>query len=60
MRRRGKIQVKGGGANLHLPTLPLVTPVRMQLHREDTGACWEATYSSASTNTTGGFKAKSD
>jgi phospholipase C len=54
-----KIQVKGGGANLQLPTLPLTTPVVVQLRQSSSSACWEATYSTA-TNTSTGFKAKSD
>ena len=55
-----KIQVKGAGTNLHLPTLPLTTPVRVQLRQNSSSACWEATYSMAPTNTTTEFKAKSD
>lgn len=56
----GKIDVKGGGPNLHLPMLPLTTPVRVQLRQSSSSACWEATYSTATTNTASGFKAKSD
>lgn len=58
---KGKIGVKGGGANLLLPTLPLTTPVKAQLLRSDSSSlCWEATYSTPTTNTASGFKAKSD
>jgi hypothetical protein len=57
---RGKIGVQGGGANLHLPMLPLTTPVRVQLRRSGSSVCWEATYSTATTNTASEFKAKSD
>jgi len=55
----GKIQVKGAGPNLQLPTLPLATPVRVQLRQSSSSTCWEATYSTA-TNTASEFKAKSD
>jgi len=57
---KGKISVTGGGANLHLPTLPLTTPVRVQLRQSSSSVCWEATYSTATTNSAGEFKAKSD
>ena len=57
---RGKIAVKGGGANLRLPALPLTTPVRAQLAQSGGSTCWEATYSSARTNTASAFNAKSD
>jgi hypothetical protein len=57
---RGKIGVKGSGANLHLPTLPMTTPVKAQLRQDGGSACWEATYSTATTNTASAFKAKSD
>jgi hypothetical protein len=40
--------------------LPLITPVRVQFKRADTGACWEATYTSAIKSTAESFKAKSD
>jgi hypothetical protein len=57
---KGKVRVKGGGSNLPTPTLPLTTPVRVQLTRGSASTCWEATYSTSITNTAGGFKAKSD
>jgi hypothetical protein len=57
---RARIQVRGGTANLPLPSLPFTTPVRVQLQRADGGACWEATYGSAVTDGPDGFKAKSD
>jgi hypothetical protein len=57
---RGRIQVKGGGPNLQLPTLPLTTPVRVQLRQSSSSTCWEATYSTAITNTSSRFRAKSD
>ena len=57
---KGKLGVNGSGPNLHLPTLPLTTPVRVQLRQDASSACWEATYSTATTNTASAFKAKSD
>lgn len=57
---RGKIGVKGSGANLHLPTLPMTTPVTAQLRQDGSSACWEATYNMAPTNTANAFKAKSE
>ncbi len=57
---RAKSAVTGKGANLHVPPLPLGTPVTVQLVRGDTGACWEATYSVPTRNDATGFKARSD
>jgi hypothetical protein len=57
---KAKISVKGSGANLHLPTQTLALPVRVQVRQSSSSTCWEATYSTASTNTAGSFKAKSD
>jgi poly(3-hydroxybutyrate) depolymerase len=57
---RAKLGIKGKGATLPMPGLPLVTPVRVQLVRSDSGACWEASYSSAIDSTGTTFKAKSD
>jgi hypothetical protein len=54
-----KILVKGKGANLHMPSLPLVVPVTVQLHRSDGGPCWSATFTAASRNAPGRFKARS-
>jgi hypothetical protein len=57
---RGKLGVNGSGTNLHLPTLPLTTPVTVQLRQDASSACWEATYSTTATNTAMEFKAKSN
>ena len=57
---RGKLGVNGSGTNLHLPILPLTMPVTVQLQQDASSACWEATYSTATTNTASAFKAKSD
>src|SRR5262249_54465721 len=57
---RAKIGVKGKGAALPMPGLPLVGTVRVQLVRSDGGRCWEASYSSAIDDTETAFKAKSD
>lgn len=39
-----KFTVKGRGANLHLPSLPVAMPVTLQLQASDAG-CFEMTYS---------------
>jgi len=49
--------VKGRGAPLPLPSLPLVPPLLVQLQRRDGAACWMATFSAPATNTPGEFKA---
>jgi CSLREA domain-containing protein len=41
----GKLKVKGKGPLLGLPVLGLATPVRGLLMRPDTGACWNAMFS---------------
>lgn len=41
---KAQIQVKGKGANLDMPTLPLALPVLVQL-RNSEGVCWESTHS---------------
>ena len=57
---KAQITVKGRGANLGAPALPLSDlPARVQLVNGG-GACWEATYTSTFQNTTKTFKAKSD
>jgi hypothetical protein len=55
-----KIHLKAGGANLHLPALPLTTPVRVQLRQSGSSTCWDAVYSTPTTNTATEFKATSD
>jgi sugar lactone lactonase YvrE len=57
---KAKIVVKGKGANLHVPPLPLTTPVTVQVSRSDGGPCWQAVYSVPRENDAGAFKAKSD
>jgi hypothetical protein len=54
--------LKGKGAALRLPALPLTLPARVQLVvREGTSLdCWEATYSDELVNESERFKAKSD
>src|SRR2546427_280812 len=47
---KAKIRVRGRGVNLGVPTLPLTTPVRVQLRQSASSACWEARYSTAITN----------
>ena len=45
---------------LHIPALPLTTPVRVQLVRTGSPVCWEATYSAPTKNDSTEFKGKSD
>jgi len=56
---KAKIALKGKGAELDAPPLPLVPPVVMQVSN-NAGECWEATYSNALENTAARFKAKDD
>jgi len=57
---KAQILVKGQGALLALPALPISPlPVTVQLVSRD-GVCWEATYHSAQRNAADQFKAKSD
>ncbi len=56
-----KAQVKGRGAKLNTPALPLTPPVTVQLLRGDSPDCWEAAYSAAPViNSATQFKAKSE
>lgn len=57
---RARAFVKGKGASLPDPTLPLALPVLTQLVNQETGICFESTYlgPNVSRNTTGQFKAK--
>jgi hypothetical protein len=56
----GTITVKGRGAPLPLPSLPLGVPVTVQLQRRDVATCWSATFSAPATNTVDELKAKGD
>jgi Bacterial Ig domain len=57
---KAQIVVKGRGNNLQAPPLSVMTlPVRVQTVNGG-GACWEATFTSTSQNTTTSFKARSD
>ncbi len=62
---KAKIIVKGRGANLGAPTLPLSAPAHVYLllrsattSEAQFDACWDATYSSAAVNSASAFKAK--
>jgi hypothetical protein len=57
---RGKISLRGQGANLQTTATPFTTPVRMQYLRNGSSLCWDATYTTSTRNDTSGFKAKSD
>jgi hypothetical protein len=55
----GRIIVKGKGANLAMPELPLAVPVAVQLRRTDGGPCWESTIDTPLINTTRRFRGRS-
>jgi len=55
-----KIALRGRGAALDIPALPLARPVRVQLLRNDAAQCWEARYSTATMNGASAFAARSD
>jgi hypothetical protein len=56
-----KIISRGKGANLGMPSLPLTTPVTVQLVRnDDPSLCWTAIYSASLKNQTDQFKARAD
>jgi hypothetical protein len=57
---KGALKVTASGPNLASPGLPLTAPVMVQLQRQDTTDCWEATFSAPLTNDALGFKAKSN
>ena len=52
--------MKGKGVLLALPALELTSPVVARLVRSDAPECWEATYSTPSSNGSDRLKAKSD
>ena len=54
-----RITVRGTGANLVLPTLPLGVPLRVQLE-SSTGECWEGIYSTPRANDATRFVARPD
>lgn len=59
--QKAQVQVKAKGALLAPPAPPFLhLPLRVQLKRLDAPECWEATFSTASKNQPGLFKAKSD
>ena len=59
---RARIKMTGKGSNLPLPRpiLPLVLPLRVQVVRDLTATCWEATFSSSRENGPEVFQARSD
>jgi len=40
-----RLRVRGRGSELALPAFPLTAPLRVLLRREDTGQCWDSTFS---------------
>jgi hypothetical protein len=56
-----KVLVRGKGANLGMPGLPLTTPVVVQLKKsDDPSVCWEAQYSNPNKNFSEQFKSFAD
>ncbi len=55
----GKIQMKGAGGGLELPTLDVALPVTVRLRRNDGTPCWQAEYDEAQSSNETRFKAKS-
>jgi probable HAF family extracellular repeat protein len=56
----GKLALRGKGAYLGTPTLPLALPLRVQLRHDGGPACWEASFDSAVVNTPDRLTAKSN
>ena len=56
---KAKILVKGKGADLPMPGLPLTAPVTVQL-KSESGVCWQASYSTPQKNLPEQFRAKAD
>ncbi|MDG2306496.1 MAG: hypothetical protein P8R42_17970 [Candidatus Binatia bacterium] len=56
---KATVKLKGKGAHLPMPLLPLLAPVVAQIHGEN-GTCFEATCSAPSRNDAFLFQAKAD
>ena len=56
---RAAIVMRGKGATVDMPVMPLDAPVRVQL-KNSAGTCWEAEYGLPSRNAQDEFRAKSD
>jgi 6-phosphogluconolactonase (cycloisomerase 2 family) len=54
-----RVRIVAGKTNLGPPPFPLPLPIRVQV-QSSSGACFEATYSTAGSNSTQGFLAKPD
>jgi len=58
---KAQITLGGRGESLPIPTLGVLDlPIRVQMDSSETGACWEATFSTATLDTPLKFKARSD
>jgi hypothetical protein len=57
---KSRIQVKGKGSQLTIPSLPLTGSVTVQLIADDGGSteCWDASFASPTKNEAGQYKAK--
>ena len=53
-----KMQFKGSGINLSMPTLPLTFPLTVQVKNTANGVCWDAVFASADVNDAGKVKAR--
>lgn len=56
---QGRILLKGRGPNLRTPTMPLSTPLTVQLRRHDGGACWASTLTRPTRSSKPTFRARS-
>ena len=54
---RARIQLRGAGSELRMPSLPLGLPVRVQV-QSATGECWESELTTTVVNDPDRFKAK--
>jgi cysteine-rich repeat protein len=57
---RGKLSVKGKGAQLGVPPGGFTSPVTVRLERRYSAGCWQATFSTPQANDGTTFRAKSD
>jgi hypothetical protein len=57
---RASLRLKGRGAPLALPAMPLSPPVELQLLNLETNVCWRARFSAPATNLPQRFVARSD
>ena len=56
----GRARISVSDKTLDLPSLPLTTPVRVQVRRNDGGPCWEGVITMPTANTSARFRGRSD